>query len=89
MDYAKCDFPSKPPENPTTYGDKYDPWCIEILGTLMNDCDTTTTTAKMGGTKAVGCDIWSMFSVSGEAGRAFPVYSGGMDMVEGCKDSDE
>ena len=76
--YEKCDFSSQPPENPTEYGEEFDSWCIDILGTLMNDCDTVTITKKFGGTKIIGCDVWSMFSVSGEAGKAFPQYSGDM-----------
>lgn len=70
-----CDYSSKPPQTSWDRGSACDAHCHAILGAITNDCDTRTTTAKMGGTMVVGCNVWSILSISREASKPFQIFS--------------
>jgi len=46
--------------------------CFDTLMSIINDCDTDSTTAKKGGSLAIDCVVWSALSVDNYPGPVLP-----------------
>lgn len=81
----ECDHVYKP--DPQPCGPGCNPQCFAILNRIMNSCQTGTTTNKIGGYRAVGCQQWGIFSVMNFTGMhnwKVPDYN--EQRVESCPD---